>query len=110
VEAVRGLGLPEFATRYLAAAAASLPSLPPAATVGEAVATLLASSIIGILSFVALFFLTQLVFVLLGWLVSGLISATGSRGGLHRRPPYPGRRWAQSLGDTAGLFLHEPCA
>jgi len=76
VEAVTGLGLPEFATRYLAAAAESMPGLPDAATVGEAVSTLLASSIVGLLCFVGLFFLTQLVFMLLAWFLSGLISVT----------------------------------
>ncbi len=76
VEAVQGMGLPEFVTGYLVAGAEQLANLPDAATVGEALATLLASSVVGVLSFVALFVATQVLTALLAWVISGVISVT----------------------------------
>ncbi|MCL6580515.1 MAG: CvpA family protein [Firmicutes bacterium] len=75
VDAIRGLGLPESVCRYLSDAAARL-GLGPGATVAEGVALVIAWSIVGILAFVAIFIVVQILATFLGGVVRGIIRLT----------------------------------
>lgn len=75
-DAIQVLDLPAFITRYLTASAGSVSALPAGATVGQALAYILASAIIGVLCFVAIFFAVQLAVTLVGGLLSRAVSVT----------------------------------
>jgi uncharacterized membrane protein required for colicin V production len=75
-DAVESLSLPDFLTSYFAAGVERLGDLPSAATVGEALSTLVASSLVIMLCFVGIFFATQLAARVVAAVVSGAISVT----------------------------------
>lgn len=68
--AVQSIGLPPFLSDYLSSAAGSGAALPAGTTVGQAISTLLASSIVGMLCFAGIFFAVEIA----AWLLSGVIS------------------------------------
>lgn len=76
LDAVHGLTLPEFILRYLVTGAERMSGLPEAITIGEALSALLASSLVGALCFVGIFFATQLAALILSAVIGGAISVT----------------------------------
>lgn len=71
-DAIKALDLPAFITRYLAASAGSALSPLSGATVGQALAHVLASAIIGVACFAAIFAVAQ---ILVSILSAGLAAA-----------------------------------
>lgn len=76
LETIQGLALPEFITRYLVTGALHLGDIPEAATVGQTLSALVASSLVGVLCFVGIFFSVQLAALLLTTVIGGFISVT----------------------------------
>lgn len=75
-DAVRGLGLPDFVTKYLLSATQHAPNLPGVETVGQAVAALLASAIVGLLCFAGILLVAQIAAALLASVIAGAVSVT----------------------------------
>lgn len=76
IDSIQGLDLPSFVKQYLSTAAQHTAGLPVGATIGQALATLMASAIIGVGCFFVIYFAVQIVAALIGGTISGAVSLT----------------------------------
>jgi membrane protein required for colicin V production len=72
--AIHNLSLPEFVTSYLTSSASA--GVPPGSTVGEALAYVLASGLVGVACFLFIFACVQLVALVLGELMARVVAVT----------------------------------
>ncbi len=75
-DVVQGLDLPSLMTNYLAASAQRMGALPPGTTVGQALATLVASALVSIACFFAILMVVEVLAAFLGGSISGALALT----------------------------------